>query len=150
MPDEDVPAGMAPAADPEPLLVLVAAVSPAEEDGFPPVSAPPVEAPSPFSAPAPTFLSRCLAAVGLVEAASLEDDAHIAEDLPHRRSAGGTGLQWIVLERLDDVEILLAVLAVILVGGQPVLLRLGPLLASSLPERVPIPSDSGVLPYTGQ
>ena len=58
-------------------------------------------------------------AVRLVEAAPLEDDPDIAEDLPHRGPTGGAGRQWIILERLNDIEVLLAAVAAILVGGQP-------------------------------
>jgi hypothetical protein len=58
LPDEEVRDGLAPSDDPEPLLVLVAVFSLGDEVGFPVLSEVPVEAPSPFSEPVRTFLSR--------------------------------------------------------------------------------------------
>ena len=59
-----------------------------------------------------------VAAVRLVEAAALEDDADVPEDLAHRGSTGGAVGQRVVVKRLDEVEVLLAAVAVVFVGGQ--------------------------------
>jgi hypothetical protein len=57
------------------------------------------------------------AAVGLVEPAPFEHDADTAEDLAHRRPTGGALVQWLVLERLDDIEVVRTVVAAVFVGG---------------------------------
>src|SRR5438309_7987500 len=64
--------------------------------------------------------------VGLVEAAALERDADVAEDLAQPAPALGTLLQRLVAERLDDLEMLPAVLAGVLVGGHRRSLALEP------------------------
>ena len=75
-------------------------------------------------------------AVGLVEAAALEDDPHAAEDLLHRLAAGRARGQRLVMERLDDVEVLRTVVTAVFVGGHATCsFRSGPSLqAGSLPE----------------
>ena len=74
--------------------------------------------PARTAVPSGDFAELAVPAVGFVEAASLEDDPYVAEDLSHRRATGGTGVEWVVVEGLYDVEILVAAVAVVFVGGQ--------------------------------
>src|SRR5205085_2133410 len=61
------------------------------------------------------------AAVGAVEAAALEDDAHRGEDLAQGSPAVGTLGEGLVPERLHDLEVLATLLAGVLVGGHGVI-----------------------------